>query len=112
MISDAFLPMTVTRVRPAAVVDRYGNTTLDYGPAATRTTLTALIDQQAASESTPDGRTKIIGSWRLITNEADLDADDRIEWAQQVYELDGPAWPAHDFTGFHHTEARLRRVEG
>jgi hypothetical protein len=50
--------------------------------------------------------------WRLITNQAGIDAADRIQWDGAVYELDGPPWPAYHFSGFHHTEARLRRMEG
>jgi hypothetical protein len=94
------------------VTDRYGNATYDYGAAATRTCISALIDQTSAGESTPDGRDPIIGVWRLITNHCDIDAADRIEWGGQEFELDGPPWPAHGFDRFHHAEARLRRVEG
>jgi hypothetical protein len=112
VIPDAYLPLTVTLIRPATVTDRYGNTSYDYGAAATRTAITALIDQESASESTPDGRMKIVGMWRLITNQAGIDAADRIDWDGAVYELDGPPWPAYHFSGFHHTEARLRRMEG
>lgn len=112
VIPDVYLPLTVTLIHPAVGTDRYGNTTYDYGAAATRTPITGLIDQQSASESTPDGRTKITGMWRLITNHRAIDAADRIEWDGAVYELDGPPWPAYHFSGFHHTEARLRRLEG
>lgn len=112
MIPDIDLPMTVTLIRPAATTDRYDNPIYDYGPAATRTPIRCLIDQESASESTPDGRTKIVGMWRLITNHRPIDAADRIEWDGNVYELDGPPWPAWDFTAYHHTEARLRRIEG
>jgi hypothetical protein len=113
VIPDVYLPMTVTLVHPAPTTDRYGNPDVyDYGAAATRTDIAALIDQQSASESTPDGRTKIAGMWRLITNHDGIDAADRIEWEGAVYELDGPPWPAWHFSGYHHTEARLRRMEG
>jgi hypothetical protein len=112
VIPESDLPMVVTLVHPVVTSDRYGNPTHDYGPAATRTPIRGLIDQESASESTPDGRTKIVGMWRLITNHRTIDAADRIEWDGLVYELDGPPWPAWDFQAFHHTEARLRRIEG
>lgn len=112
MIPDQFLPMTVTLIHPATVgPDRYSNPIYDY-EAATRTSISALIDQQSASESTPDGRTKITGMWRLITNHDGIDAADRIEWDALTFELDGPPWSAWGFSGFHHTEARMRRLEG
>lgn len=112
MIPARLLPLTVTKVRPAATTDRYGNTVYDYGAAATRTTIAAWIDQASASEETPDGRDAIAGGWKLITNDTDIDANDRIEWDSVVYELDGPSWPVHTPAGLHHIEARLRRVEG
>jgi hypothetical protein len=112
VIPDGYLPITATLIHPASIADRYGNSKLDYGAAATRTSFPALIEQESASESTPDGRTKIAGMWLLITNYDGIDAGDRIQWDGVLYELDGPAWPAHDFSGYHHTEARLRRMEG
>lgn len=112
MIPEVYLPMSVTLVHPATTTDRYGNPSYDYGAAATRATITCLIDQESASESTPDGRNKIVGMWRLITNHDGIDAADRIEWDGVAYEFDGPPWPAHHFSGFHHTEVRLRRIEG
>lgn len=111
MIPDRLLPITVTRIRPAAAQDRYGNPTLDYGAAAARTAIKAWIDQASADEATPDGRTEVIGGWKVITND-DLAANDRLEWNSVTYDLDGPAWPVYTPVGQHHIEARLRRVEG
>jgi len=112
VIPDRLLPLTVTKVRPAQTTDRYGDTVYDYGAAATRTDVQAWIDQASAEEETPNGRDVITGVWKLITNHADLDALDRIEWGGSAYELDGPAWPVHTPAGLHHLEALLRRVEG
>ncbi|TMS00187.1 hypothetical protein [Nonomuraea basaltis] len=112
MIPARLLPLTVIKVRPATSTDRYGNTELDYGAAASRIAVAAWIDQASASEDTPNGRDVIVGVWKLITNHTDLDAADRIEWGSSIYELDGPAWPVHTPAGLHHLEARLRRVEG
>jgi hypothetical protein len=112
VIPARLLPLTVTKVRPASTTDRYGNTVYDYGAAATRTSVAAWIDQASASEETPNGRDVMVGDWKLITNDTDVDAADRIEWDSVAYELDGPAWPVHTPAGLHHIEARLRRVEG
>lgn len=113
MIPVRLLPFTVTLIRPAVGVDRYNNPTYDYGPAATRTSIRAWIEQaDLAREDLRDGRDPIEGGWKLITNHADVDANDRLDWAARVYDLDGPAWPVHTPAGFHHTEASLRRVEG
>lgn len=112
MIPARFLPITATLVHPAIVIDRYNNTVYDYGSAATRTPIATWIDQSAADDSASDGRTPITGGWKLITNHSGIDAADRIEWDAETFELDGPAWPVYTPAGVHHTEARLRRVEG
>lgn len=112
MIPARFLPITVTLVHPASVTDRYNNTVYDYGPAATRTSIAVWIDQLAADDLVSNGRTPITGGWKLITNHLNVDADDRVEWDAETFELDGPAWPVYTPAGVHHIEARLRRVEG
>lgn len=112
MIPERLLPLAVVLVRPAAVLDRYGNTTLDYGPAAAHTPIRAWIEQAGATEPLSDGRDPAVSSWLLITNHLDIAARDRIEQDGRVLEVDGPPALVHTPAGVHHLEARLKSVEG
>ncbi len=115
---------TLTKVRPAKTTDAYGNTVLDYGPAATRTTLPGWVWQASRREGRPDGRGPAEQVWELMCNEPDLDTDDRIEWSSGnpagplVFAIEGPPQPSYragnvaGAQGFHHTEATMRLVEG
>lgn len=112
MIPERLLPLLVTVVRPSARADRYGNSSLDYGPAATRTTVRAWIEQTTADEPITDGRDPHVGDWLLITNHTDISGRDRIEHDGRVFEVDGPPHPVTTPHGVHHLEARLKTVEG
>jgi hypothetical protein len=106
----------VTRVRPAAVTDDYG-TTWDYGTAAARAPLAAWLQQDQRTESFAEGRDVISQRWLLMTNELDIDVNDRIEWddhpaGQVIFTVDGPAEPTHTPRGTDHLEVTLRVVEG
>ena len=111
-LPDRLLPLSVVLVRPVEAVDRYGNTTYDYGPAATRTTVRAHIDQRVRSEPIADGRDPAVGDWLMFTNHTDLAARDRVEWDGELFEVVGPPWPVVTPVGVHHVEATLRAVEG
>lgn len=110
------LPHTVTRVRPATVTDSYGNAELDYGAGAARTAMAAWVQQNSTTEPLSDGRDPLIGGWLLLTNEADVDGRDRFEWTgpngSVTFETDGPPKPIYTPSGFHHTEASLKVVDG
>jgi hypothetical protein len=112
MIPERLLPLIVTLVRPVTGVDRYGNTSLDYGTAATRTPIRAWVEQQTRDEVIEDGRAPLIGSWLLITNHGDVKGRDRIEWDGDLFEVAGPPAAVNTPAGAHHIEATLRRVEG
>ncbi len=115
---------TLTRVRPAETTDGYGNTVLDYGPAATRTTFEGWIWQANRGETRPDGRNPAEQVWELMCNESDLLTDDRVEWPSGhpsgalTFAIEGPPQPSYragggfGAGGFHHTEASMRLVEG
>lgn len=120
-LPQALLPHSATLVRPAATTDAYGNTALDYGASATRSTITAWLQQGGAgsvggSEPREDGRDADVGTWLMVTNASDVQAADRIEWTGPtgavVFEVDGPPEPAYTPAGFHHTEISLRVVTG
>lgn len=108
---------TLVRVQPLTVVDGHGNQTYDYGPGASRTALVGWLQQDRRTESFPDARNPTEQLWLLITNEADLDPVDRIEWTDHpagpvTFEVHGPVEPAYSPAGFHHSEATLRVHEG
>jgi hypothetical protein len=112
-IPEHMLPHTVTLVRPATATDNYGNTTYDYGVAATRTSITAWLQQDKRSEPISDGRDPLIQWWLLITNHEDICGRDRIEHDSTTYDVEGP--PEKVYTPsqlFHHTEATLKAVAG
>ena len=112
MIPDRLLPLVVTLVRPVSSSDRYGNTALDYGPAAARTPIRAWLEQAGAREPLSDGRDPAVSGWLLITNHLDVAARDRIEHEGRVFEVDGVPAPVHTPAGVHHLEAHLTSVEG
>ncbi len=117
-INTALLADVVDRVRPVTSSNSHGNTERDYGPAAERTTLRAWLQQNTSDEPFPDGRNPAEQRWLLITDEPDLTEDDRIEWASHpagliVFEVHGPPEPTYrPGSGFHHTEASLRLLDG
>lgn len=116
-IPGRLLPHSVVRVRPAAVVDPTYGTTWDYGAPAARSTFPAWLEQVDADERFDESRGVIEQRWSMLTNISDIDTNDRIEWAghpagAKVFAVDGPPEPAYTSRGPHHTESRLRIVEG
>lgn len=119
-VPSHLLPHSVTLVRPAVTTDDYGSDDYDYGAAATRTTITAWVQQDIRRELTgqsQDGRQAQDQRWLLVTNHADVRALDRVEWAAptgpMVFETDGPPAPTFSpFAGLHHTEVGLVVITG
>lgn len=120
MVPEHLLVNTVTVVRPAEVVDAYGNTTLDYKAPESRTEVAAWVQQDQRMLHHRDGRDPLDDRWLLVTNHDDIRDRDRIEWdsptGTAVFTLDGPPEPTYaPLSGagaVHHTEARLRRIQG
>ncbi|HEY1395022.1 hypothetical protein [Roseateles sp.] len=112
-IPDTMLPHEVTVVRPATTTDTYGSQVRDYGGAATRTAgVRAWLQQDRRAEPREDGRDPLEQAWLMLTNHADVQGLDRIEWTGPTFEVEGPPEPAYTPAGFHHTEATLRVVTG
>lgn len=110
------LPHTVTKIRPASSTDSHGNDSYDYDNGA-RTSIEGWLQQDTRDEEFPDGRSPETQTWTFLTNHTDIDADDRIEWAEHpagtiTFEVHGPAEPTSTPAGFHHMEATLRVVSG
>lgn len=111
-IPDGMLPHQVTIVRPATATDAHGNTVLDYGGAATRTTVAGWMQQDKRAEPRSDGRDPLEQHWLLIANHQDIQGKDRVEWSGPTMEVEGPPEPVFTPAGYHHTESTLRVVQG
>jgi hypothetical protein len=117
MVPDHMLPHTVTVVDPAEDTDDYGNTTYDYGVAATRTDVRAWLQQDQRSEQLRDGRDPTGEVWLMVTNHESIRSVARIEWSGHpagavTFKVDGRPEPAYTPSGFHHTEAQLSITNG
>ncbi|MEU5429033.1 hypothetical protein AB0H73_26050 [Streptomyces olivoreticuli] len=107
---------TVVILRAPYVTDRYGNTTSDRDwSSATRTTVRRVSVQPDGSAEGSGDRPAVTTGLRLITRrgvDIDLTPGDRVDVAGRVLEVDGE--PARYVVGgrHHHTEARLKGVNG
>lgn len=106
------LPHQVTRVRPASSTDAHGNATYDYGAAADRKVMPGWVQQDRRDEPRSNGRDPLEQQWLLVTNDADIQGHDHIEWSGPTMEVEGPPEPIYTPAGYHHTESTLRAVEG
>lgn len=106
------LPHTVTIVTPTITEDRTGDTVLDYGVTATRRTVQGWVQQTAASEEHSD-RDKRSTSFTFHSDATpSMTALDRAEWDAKTFLVDGEPNHLDSPNGYHHTEARLLRIEG
>lgn len=110
---------SVVIVRAGGLIDRYGNTKPDWGSGATRTAVSGVNVQPAASPSNSDehidDRQTTLTRWRLYTPrrmDLDLLETDRVEYAGMKLRVDGKVgrWPAPG-GGVHHVEATLVEVD-
>jgi hypothetical protein len=124
-VSDRLLPHDVVIVAPAVSTDGYNNTVYDYGPAATRTTVKAWMQQDQRAQVAAQGADPLQQKWLMVTNHSPVPRRSRIEWAGHpegpvVFELDGRADPAYNPLAMaaaatsspHHTELALKIVDG
>lgn len=123
-VSGRLLPHTVTVVDPAEGEDSYGNTTYDYGAAATRTPAKAWLEQTQRAQVAAVGADPLQERWLLVTNHSPIGRRARIEWTgpggPMVFELDGQPGPFYNPLAMaaaasstpHHTELTLKIVDG
>lgn len=108
------MSVTVYRLEPATVTNRYGGTEKDW----TDPTRTPIHDVKAApwreGEDRGDGREGVVIGWTLFAPDGtSLAAGDRVEVLGEVCEIDGhPADWGHGFDWKPGIEVRARRVEG
>ncbi|MFE9569242.1 hypothetical protein ACFYMW_12190 [Streptomyces sp. NPDC006692] len=107
---------TVVILRAPHVTDRYGNQTTERDWAsATRTTVRRVSVQPADTAEDDGDRPAVTTGLRLITRrgvDIDLIPGDRVVAVGRVLDTDGE--PARYVVGgrHHHTEARLKEVNG
>lgn len=117
MLPDRLLIHQVTIVNPAEDIDAYGNQIWDYEHSGA-VTVPGWLQQDSRGEQFGEGRATDTESWLLMTNHAEITDKARVEWTGpnglMIFELDGPAAPVYAGLAqtYHHTEARLRRIEG
>ena len=108
---DRLFTQDVTLVRAGATTDRYGGTVKDWAT-ATSTAAKGWVAQRTASEVL-DGREAQVSGWVLFVGpDQDVIGLDRVEWAGQTFEVDGPVLPAYTPRGLHHIEVPLKQVAG
>jgi len=113
-----YLPHSGDVIRPGLAEDGYGNTVSDW-ESATVTRIPCWVQQNTRNTEVTDGRRAVAAGFLLITTSpADLFTGiERFLWLEapggpMLMELDGPGEAAYTLSGFHHTEATLRRVDG
>ncbi|MFJ6137480.1 hypothetical protein [Kitasatospora sp. NPDC092286] len=107
---------TVVTHRAPLRVDRYGNTTSerDWTRATSTTVPRVEVLPDVSTEDTGD-RPVVVTGWRLITRrgvDVDLIPGDRVTALGRLLEVDGTPmrYPLGD--RHHHTEVRLKAVDG
>lgn len=121
-INTQLFPHTVTKVRPVAGTDTYGNQTLDYGAAAATSDVTGRLvtkttDRLFDTVQPGKGRDAERETWHFLTNDIDWLADDRIRWTHPArgaieFEIDGQPMPRYAGNVYNHTKVQLWILEG
>lgn len=110
------LTRTVVVVKPVITVDAYNSPDYDYGPAASRVTIDAWLQQDERQRVAVTGARPLRERWTLITNSTEIERRDHIEWSSpqgfKVFELDGQPEPTYTPGGVHHFEVALVRIDG
>lgn len=111
------LTQQVTIINPASTTDAYGNEVVDW-ESANRVDAYGYVEQRRRDESLVDSggpRDSRSEEWLLILIDEDqvLTELSRVEVDGHVFEVDGPVeLAASPLSGYHHSEATLRRQEG
>jgi hypothetical protein len=110
---------SLVRVRAGTKTDRGGNTVPDWSPGAVdRLPVDSLsIQPNVQQESAEPSRTAVVTGWRVLSEpgtDADIRADDRIEWDGMTLTVQGEIarWPDPLDGGIHHVEFSMERSTG
>lgn len=105
------LTRTVTVLRAAADVDRYGNTVADW-TAATSTTVAGWYAQASAAELLAGRDGQIDHAIVYLPAGTDVTGSDRIRIDGTTFDIVGPPNRAHGRNGEHHVELNVKVVTG
>jgi head-tail adaptor len=108
---SGLLNTTVTRLRPAMIIDAYGNTVPDW-TAADTVAIPARVQQSAQQEDTADRDQQSATFVVFLPAGADVTGSDRLDWSGRTLELLGPPAQVDAYSRPHHVEARAREVIG
>lgn len=121
MLPARMLPHRITILTRGTATDAYGNTVPDWVTATSRTAA-AYVRPASSSTGGPTsgdeyvdvGRDVIDRSFQVHTNDAAINALDRVVHDGVTYEVDGqPAiWTSAPGGRLGHTKFRMRRVDG
>lgn len=108
---------TAVRVRAGEKTDRGGNTVPDWSNADWLTVTELNIQPASQGEDVDEQRNATITGYRVQSAEGtapDIRAADRIEWAGQIFEVDGEValWPDLFTDAVHHIEFTMKRATG
>lgn len=106
-------PMTATCITPGEKDDR-GNTVPDWkNPAATKE-YNVWVWQNSSVEDADDGRDPTILTWSLMVDaENDVFTDkQRWVWNGETFDVFGMPEPCFTLKKYHHTELRMKQVNG
>lgn len=110
---------SVVRVRAGDRTDRGGNIAADWSPSAVnRLTVERLnVQPNTQVEVIDEQRNAVITGYRVQSEEGtdpDIRATDRIEWNDDVFEVDGEVarWPQLFTDATHHIEFTMKRATG
>jgi hypothetical protein len=108
---EQFFVHDITIVRPGSKAGRGSSTVADWS-ASTSTAATGWV-AQATADDVRDNRTGDESEWVLQTAATtDVRPGDRVVWGSLTFDVVGRPNPAWTPRGHHHTECRLRLVEG
>ncbi|WP_050776807.1 hypothetical protein [Streptomyces sp. SPB074] len=108
---------SVIRVRAGTKTDRGGNVVKDWASASKALIGSLSVQPAVQSEESDPTRTAVVTGWRVLSapgTAPDIRADDRIEHAGMVCEVEGEvaAWPDPLTGGVHHVEFVIKRATG
>ncbi|MEU9470423.1 hypothetical protein AB0D78_28165 [Streptomyces avermitilis] len=110
---------TIVRVRAGIRTDRGGNKVTDWSPdKVSRLPVSSVSVQPATQTEANDAtRSQVVTGWQVISApgaDADIQANDRIEWGGMTLEVVGEVGRFLDFSdsSTHHLEFVMRRSTG
>jgi len=100
-------------ITPGEIDDR-GNTIPDWQNPAAVDEYNVWVWQNSSEEIPDDGRTPTVLTWSLMVYAPGVTFTDKQRWVWngETFETFGMPEPCFTLRGYHHTELRMRRVNG